>query len=76
MQFLYKLLGLTKSEPGAGPSAVRDDGGPLPRLKVGWATDVGIVRSHNEDAALVIIASHDGDGAMPSFGLPARLPAL
>jgi serine/threonine protein phosphatase PrpC len=30
---------------------------------------VGIVRSHNEDAALVITASHDGDGAMPSFGL-------
>jgi serine/threonine protein phosphatase PrpC len=28
-----------------------------------------MVRSHNEDAALVIIASHDGDGALPSLGL-------
>jgi serine/threonine protein phosphatase PrpC len=28
-----------------------------------------MVRSHNEDAALVITASHDGDGALPTLGL-------
>jgi len=40
-----------------------------PRLKVGWATDVGEVRRHNEDAALIITATHDGDDALPPFGL-------
>lgn len=69
MQFLYKLLGLRKGEPDAEPPAADEDGESLPRLKVGWATDVGMVRSHNEDAALVITASHDGDGALPVFAL-------
>jgi protein phosphatase len=69
MEFLYKLLGLKKGGPDTETSAAEKDGKPLPRLKVGWATDVGIVRSHNEDAALVITASHDGDGALPAFGL-------
>jgi serine/threonine protein phosphatase PrpC len=69
MRFLYKLLGLKKDEPDVGPPSAAKGGGPLPRLKAGWATDVGIVRSHNEDAALVITASHDGDGALPAFGL-------
>jgi len=69
MQFLYKLLGLKKGEPDAELPAAKEVDGPLPRLKAGWATDVGIVRSHNEDAVLVITASHDGDGAMPPLGL-------
>jgi protein phosphatase len=68
MQFLYKLLGLKKDGADAGP-VVGKDIEPQPRFKVGWATDVGMVRSHNEDAALVITASHDGDGALPMFGL-------
>ncbi|MGD2144902.1 MAG: Stp1/IreP family PP2C-type Ser/Thr phosphatase [Anaerolineae bacterium] len=39
------------------------------RFNVGWVTDVGRVRDHNEDAALIIAAAHDGDGGPPSFGL-------
>jgi protein phosphatase len=43
---------------------------PAPsRFDVGWVTDVGKVRDHNEDAALVIVAAHDGDEGPPSFGL-------
>jgi serine/threonine protein phosphatase PrpC len=69
MQFLHKLLRLKKSEPDAEPPVTKEDSGSLPRLRAGWVSDVGMVRSHNEDAALVIIASHDGDGALPSVGL-------
>ncbi|MGD2142935.1 MAG: Stp1/IreP family PP2C-type Ser/Thr phosphatase [Anaerolineae bacterium] len=39
------------------------------RLEVGWITDAGRTRDHNEDSALVIAAAHDGDDAPPSFGL-------
>ena len=42
---------------------------PPSRIKVGWATDVGEVRRHNEDTALVITATHDGDAPLPVFGL-------
>lgn len=38
-------------------------------LEVGWITDTGRVRDHNEDAALVIVAGHEGKGAPPPFGL-------
>jgi serine/threonine protein phosphatase PrpC len=69
MQFLYKLLGLKMGEPDAESPAVKETEEPLPRLRAGWATDVGNVRSHNEDAVLVITVSHDGDGAMPALGL-------
>ncbi len=40
-----------------------------PRLNVGWLSDVGGVRRHNEDTALVIVADYAGDDALPSFGL-------
>jgi serine/threonine protein phosphatase PrpC len=39
-----------------------------PGLEVGWATDVGAVRSHNEDAAFVMTAARAGDDAAPVFG--------
>jgi protein phosphatase len=39
------------------------------RFNVGWMTDVGSVRRHNEDTALIVTAAHDGDDAVPSFGL-------
>jgi serine/threonine protein phosphatase PrpC len=71
MRFLRNLLGqkeapapVAAATPPA-PEAARS----LPRLKVGWATDVGEVRRHNEDMALVITAAHDGDDALPVFGL-------
>lgn len=70
MQFLRNLLGLRRK-----PASVSAPSSPLvavstqSRLKVGWATDVGEVRHHNEDTALIITAVHDGDHALPTFGL-------
>jgi PPM family protein phosphatase len=69
MQFLKRLLRLGKTEPDAEPQASEEAVQPQSRLRVGWATDVGRVRSHNEDTALVITAAHDGDGALPEIGL-------
>ena len=68
MQFMRNLLGLKKTESAAPPSPPEDTL-PRSRLLAGWATDVGMVRSHNEDTALIITAMHVGDDAMQSFGL-------
>jgi len=68
MQFVRNLLGLKKTESAAPPSPPEDTL-PRSRLLAGWATDVGMVRSHNEDTALIIMATHAGDDAMQSFGL-------
>lgn len=38
------------------------------RFEVGWVTDPGRVRDHNEDAALVMTAAYDGNGTLPPFG--------
>jgi protein phosphatase len=65
MRFLDKLFGLTKSKPGEKQAQEHES---KSQFRVGWATDVGIVRSHNEDAALVNIVAHNGDGAMPGIG--------
>lgn len=66
MQFLRNLFGkLAGSSVPSPPVAA-----PVcSRLKVGWATDVGQMRSHNEDTALVITTAHDGDDALPALGL-------
>jgi PPM family protein phosphatase len=67
MQFLRKLLG---REPGSTPDSTPTPSPPARyKFKLGWATDVGAVRSHNEDTVLVITAAHDGDDARPAFGL-------
>jgi serine/threonine protein phosphatase PrpC len=70
MRFLRSLLGLGKSMGSAlrlsSPLAAEST---QIRLKVGWTSDVGRVRTHNEDTALVIAATHDGDDALPPFGL-------
>ncbi len=70
MQFLRNLLGLEKG-PTAAPSTSPSPMAPpiRPRLKAGWVTDVGEVRRHNEDTALIITAAHGGDNALPAFGL-------
>jgi len=69
MQFLRNLLGLEKTPETALGSAPPPVPSPASRgFKLGWATDVGEVRHHNEDAALVVTASHDGDGALVPFG--------
>lgn len=39
------------------------------RLKVGWSSDVGGVRRHNEDTVLVITSGYEGDDDFPPFGL-------
>ena len=69
MQFLKRLLRLEQTESDTEPPASKEAVQPQSRLRVGWATDVGRVRTHNEDTALVITAAHDGDGAMPKVGL-------
>jgi serine/threonine protein phosphatase PrpC len=58
-----------KSTDVLDPSSQRPGLAIRPKFEVGWATDVGKVRDHNEDSALVIAAAHDGDDIRPSFGL-------
>ncbi len=36
---------------------------------VGWATDVGRVRDHNEDALFVVSSEQEANNAAPAFGL-------
>ncbi len=38
-------------------------------FSVGWATDVGLVREHNEDALFVASSEHEASNAAPAFGL-------
>ncbi len=67
MQFLRKLLGF-EQEPDPDPIPAPPPPAPY-RFKLGWATDVGAVRSHNEDTVLIVTAAHDGDDARLPFGL-------
>ena len=71
MQFLRNLLGRKKPSTAPLPSSPRgmEIVSTQPRLKAGWATDVGQVRHHNEDTVMVITATHEGDEALPAFGL-------
>lgn len=69
MQLLRNLLGQKRATPAVATPPPSEAVRTLPRLQVGWATDVGEVRRHNEDMALVITAAHDGDDALPAFGL-------
>lgn len=76
MRLLRSLMGLDKTSANRSRSA--DAPMPSPplvpastqsRLDVGWATDVGEERRHNEDSVLIITAAHDGDDVTPAFGL-------
>lgn len=70
MQFLRNLLGLRKTSPSTPILSSLPGVTPAhSRLKVGWVTDVGEVRSHNEDTALIVTAAHDCDDALSEFGL-------
>lgn len=70
MQFLRNLLGLEiNSDSAPAPPSPPIAPSTQPRLEVGWATDVGEVRRHNEDTALIITSAHDGETALPTFGL-------
>jgi len=70
MQFLRNLLGLEKTSTSA-PSTPPPPMSPSaqPRFNIGWTTDVGAVRRHNEDTALIVTASQDGDDVLPAFGV-------
>jgi len=69
MQFLRNLLE-PKMDSTPTPSPTPQPVPSVhPRLSVGWTTDVGEVRRHNEDTALIITSAHDGDNALPTFGL-------
>lgn len=70
MQFLRNLLKLERA-PAAAPSLppAPEVSSAHPRLEVGWATNVGEVRRHNEDAALVITAGYGSDDGTSAFGI-------
>jgi serine/threonine protein phosphatase PrpC len=70
MQFLRNILGLERATPVdsivPSPPVTKSS---WPRLKAAWASDAGAVRHHNEDTALVITAAHNGNDALPAFGV-------
>src|SRR5512135_2816258 len=51
-----------EASSSAGPSRVR-------QLHLGHASDVGLVRPHNEDASLVVESVFEGDQAAETVGL-------
>jgi protein phosphatase len=70
MQFLRNLLGRDKAAESSTRPLQPSVEAPRPsKLVVGWATDVGEVRSHNEDTAFIVTSVLDGDETLPSFGL-------
>ncbi len=62
-------MGKDESPPESDPSVARRPSPALSKFEVGWATDVGRMRDHNEDSALLITAAQDGDDPRRSFGL-------
>lgn len=69
MEFLRRLIGRSEVRAAASRIDAEEVRVALPRIDVGWVTDVGRVRDHNEDAALVITAAHDGYERRPPFVL-------
>jgi len=69
MQFLRNVLGLDNPTPAPGASTPPVTTSIHPGIAVGWASDAGAVRHHNEDTALVITAAHNDEGALPAFGV-------
>jgi protein phosphatase len=57
-----------KGQPRPAVRPTKQDG-PGKRMQVGWNTDVGRQRQHNEDAILILQATQDGDAPLPAFGL-------
>ncbi|MBI5567590.1 MAG: hypothetical protein HY870_22010, partial [Chloroflexi bacterium] len=76
MNLIRKMFGATEDADGlmsdvetdqpraseTAPAAVR-------RLRMGRASNVGRVRSHNEDALLTIESQFDGDEPLAPFGI-------
>jgi len=66
---LRKLIGRGEPPSAAGSLAAQKVPAVRPRIDVGWATDTGRVRDHNEDAVLVITAAQEGTERCPPFAL-------
>ena len=67
------LRWLRKPEnPTPPPQQEKKDGAEKGRvasgIRVGWTTDVGQVRSQNEDALLILESYQEGDQSLPPFG--------
>lgn len=72
MQFMRNLLRLPgRSGSSLEPNALSETLGcdSQSRMEVGWSTDVGEVRAHNEDAAVAITAAYEADGATQTVGV-------
>ncbi|HEY4688462.1 MAG TPA: Stp1/IreP family PP2C-type Ser/Thr phosphatase [Anaerolineae bacterium] len=79
MSFVRRLFGkpeakLTEPEASTettevGTRAARPPVPRAPHLLAGSATDIGQVRSHNEDVLLTLVAEQLGDNALDAFGL-------
>ncbi len=69
MGFLRKLFKRpTRTEVKSPPSA-KEEKITDRSMQVGWITDVGKKRSHNEDALLVLRAVQEGENGLEPFGL-------
>jgi len=69
MTFLQRLFRSKGRKPRVTSPSLRQVGPPAGRMRVGWRTDIGRQRQHNEDAVLVVEASQEGDHSLPLFGL-------
>ncbi len=54
---------------GAVPSRAVTSSAHSGAFDVGWMTDTGLVRDHNEDSLLVFSGQQDGDRPVPAFGI-------
>ena len=68
MKFLHRLR-REKERPQKVTAPTAEFKPPSGRAWVGWATDVGKVRGHNEDAVLVVETHQEGEQSRPHFGL-------
>jgi serine/threonine protein phosphatase PrpC len=69
MTFLKRFLRRKQAKPRPVSPTLVQKGPVAGRMEVGWSTDIGRQRKHNEDAVLVVEASQEGDNALPTFGL-------
>jgi protein phosphatase len=72
MQLLRKIIGLEDAPQAEEQSSLAPDSSTsveVCKFNVGWMTDVGQVRGHNEDALFVITAACEDDHLAPGFGL-------
>lgn len=69
MGFLQRLFQKKRTESRSVPSVSVQKEPARRRMRVGWSTDVGRQRQHNEDVILVAEANQEGDNPLPPFGL-------